>query len=489
MRQAGVLLAVSALPSNYGVGDFGDNAYRFVDIIHRMGFKIWQVLPISPLGYGNSPYQPYSSNAGDDLYISIDELIKDGLLSYSEVHEFNPLADSVDYEHVREYKQQLYKIAFSRFSENEAMIEQCKMFVRENIWVINYAVFLTFKKNNQNKSWTNWIESFKCWIDDKAIDLDPYTDEINYEIFLQYIFFKQWIRLKQYANSLGIKILGDIPIYVGLDSVDVWANQEVFLLNHDKTPSFVAGVPPDFFSETGQLWGNPLYNWKKLEQTEFKYWIERLRASSQLFDIIRIDHFRAFDTYWKIPGGSKTAIDGQWIEAPGYKLFDTIYRELPEINIVAEDLGDLREEVYELRDHYNLAGMLVFQFHYDLDDTTKFTTKENTLVYTGTHDNTTLIGWFDDLDIITQQKFLEHFGVIDKYQLVEEVMDELLNSSAKYVIFPVQDLLKLDATARFNTPGQIGSPNWEWKLVDFRQLEALDRVICEKITSTNRYYK
>ncbi len=487
MRLAGILLALSALPSRYGIGDLGDNAYQFIDIIHKMGFKVWQVLPVAPLGYGNSPYQPYSSNAGDDIYISIDNLISDGLLKDTEVHELNPNKDYVDYSTVRKYKHSLYKLAFNRFKQHQSMIIQCKKFVHDNIWVINYAVFSAFKKINQNQSWPNWSYPYQNWIIDKSsISLDQYTDEINYEIFLQYIFFKQWHKLKQYANNLNIKIMGDIPIYVGLDSVDVWENQDIFLLNKNKTPSFIAGVPPDFFSSTGQLWGNPIYDWSKLEATGFKYWIKRLKANMQLFDIIRIDHFRAFDTYWKIPGNSDTAINGEWVEAPGYKLFDTIYRELPNINIVVEDLGELRDKVYKLRDHYKLCGMLVFQFHYKLENAAQFMQKINTILYSGTHDNTTLIDWFDNLDKKTHSSFLTHFNVTNNYEMVDKVIEALLNSNAQYVIFPVQDILKLDHNARFNTPGQIGSPNWEWKLRNFDDLINRTPFILEKITKSNR---
>ncbi len=301
--------------------------------------------------------------------------------------------------------------------------------------------------------------------------------QINYEKFVQFIFYWQWQELKSYANKHYIEIMGDIPIYLGLDSADVWANQDLFLLDEKCNPTYVAGVPPDFFSATGQRWGNPLYNWGTLEETGFKFWIDRLQGNAKLFDILRIDHFRAFDTYWTIPAHCKTAIDGKWVEAPGYALFDTIYKKFPDIKIIAEDLGDLRPEVYKLRDKYNLPGMKVFQFHFNLyKKNTEFENTRNMVIYTGTHDNTTLLAWYKTLSSKNKQQIKNYFNITAKgpnsisRDLKRAIISYTLKCNAKYVIFPIQDILGLGARARLNTPGTIGSPNWEWRLTDYISL-------------------
>ncbi|MEN9946628.1 MAG: hypothetical protein RLZZ293_1014, partial [Pseudomonadota bacterium] len=414
MKSAGILMPVASLPSNYGIGDFGDQAYQFVDLVASMKMKIWQVLPLNPLGYGNSPYQAYSSFAGDELYISLDKLVTDGLLEDNQLKNFNDQATRIDYQAVRSYKQTYLQQAFHQFmTTNNYLNDEYQKFLTTHLWAHDYAVFLTFKKINNLTIWTSWPDQYKNWIKDKQLDLTPYQLQINYELFIQFIFYRQWYALKNYANQAGIQIMGDIPIYLGLDSLDVWANQEMFLLDEQQQPTFIAGVPPDFFSETGQRWGNPLYNWDKLQDSQFKFWLDRLAGNSVAFDIIRIDHFRAFDTYWKIPASCPTAIEGEWVEAPGYALFDTIYKQLPNIQIVAEDLGDLRPEVLILRDHYKLKGMKIFQFIFDpLKDNSSLDII-NTIVYTGTHDNSTLMGWYSSLSIDEQHNLREYFKADD----------------------------------------------------------------------------
>lgn len=487
MQKAGILLAISSLPSNFGVGDFGPKAYEFVDILIQMNMKIWQVLPLTPLGFGNSPYQAYSSFAGDDLYISIDKLVSDGLLMPNQAKILNRISSTVDYETVRAHKRQILDQAFINFAHNPKLVEELHEFVEKTPWLTNYAVFLTLKKINNLKPWTLWPQEHKNWIKNKQLDLTPYQTQIEYEAFVQFIFFQQWFELKNYANSHGVEIMGDIPIYIGMDSLDVWENQSMFLLDEQQNPTYVAGVPPDFFSETGQLWGNPLYDWQALETNGFKFWIERLRGNSQVFDIIRIDHFRAFDTYWKIPGDSKTAINGEWVEAPGYALFDRIYQELPGINIVAEDLGDLRPQVLELRDHYKLKGMKVFQFHLNpKEENTDFIHNPKAIIYTGTHDNNTLMGWFNDLHPDQQQQFMDYFKANDKVTLKHSIIKFALNCEAEYVIMPIQDILGLDGSARFNTPGQIGTPNWEWKLCSFDALKSEVNWVKQAIIESKR---
>ncbi|MBK2026144.1 4-alpha-glucanotransferase [Francisella philomiragia] len=471
MKKSGLLLAISSLPSQFGIGDLGKSAYEFIDIIKQANTKIWQVLPLTPLGFGNSPYQSSSSFAGDEIYISLEKLVDYGLLEKSSLKSLNVNSDKVKYELVCNFKDKYLEEAFSNFQSSKDKFEQeYNNFIAQNSWVKNYAIFKAFRKANNNQAWNFWPQEYKNWIKDKAIELDQFQNEIDYQIFLQFIFYKQWFELREYANQNNIEIMGDLPIYLGFDSADVWEHQDIFLLDENQNPSFVAGVPPDFFSETGQLWGNPLYDWDKLKETNFDFWIERLKGNFKLFDIVRIDHFRAFDTYWKIPAGEKTAINGEWIEAPGYDFFDTVYKRIPDANIIAEDLGDLRPEVLELRDHYNLKGMKVFPFHFDLK-TAKFVEGTNIIAYSGTHDNNTLKGWyFDELNRY-QRKLLKKYFKANDRNIFRKIIKYLLNCDAEYVILPVQDVLELDSHARLNTPGTVGSPNWQWKLTDFDLLK------------------
>ncbi|AJI53172.1 4-alpha-glucanotransferase [Francisella philomiragia] len=470
MKKSGLLLAIASLPSQFGIGDLGKSAYEFVDVLKQANTKIWQVLPLTPLGFGNSPYQSSSSFAGDEIYISLERLADYGLLEESSLKSLNVNSDKVEYELVRNFKDKYLEEAFSNFQSSKDKFEQeYNDFIAQNSWVKNYAIFKAFRKANNNQAWNFWPQEYKNWIKDKTIELNQFQQEIDFQIFLQFIFYKQWFELREYANQHGIEIMGDLPIYLGFDSADVWEHQDVFLLDKDQNPTFVAGVPPDFFSETGQLWGNPLYDWDRLEETDFEFWIERLKGNFKLFDVVRIDHFRAFDTYWKIPADAETAINGEWIEAPGYKFFDTVFEKLPNANIIAEDLGDLRPEVLELRDHYNLKGMKVFPFHFDLK-TGSFIEDANIVAYSGTHDNNTLKGWyFDELNRYQRKLLKRYFKANDK-NIFRKIIKYLLNCDAEYVILPIQDILELGSEARLNTPGTVGEPNWQWKLVDFDNL-------------------
>jgi 4-alpha-glucanotransferase len=490
VKKAGALLAVSSLPSLYGIGDLGDSAYQFVDILKSMHIKLWQVLPLNPLGYGNSPYQAYSSFAGDELYISIDRLIEWGLLSHDDIVPNSFSVDRVDYIPVRKYKNALFAKAFKNFTISPGFGAEYRGFIANNQWVSNYALFLTLKSINGGKLWTEWPNEHISWVRDQQCDLSPYQEQIDYQIFLQFMFYRQWLQLKAYANSCNIEIIGDLPIYLGFDSEDVWQNQEIFLLDKQHNPTFVAGVPPDFFSVTGQRWGNPLYDWEALQKDGFKFWINRLCGNAKLFDIIRIDHFRAFDTYWKIPAKCKTAVDGVWEEAPGYALFDTIFQQLPDIKIVVEDLGDLRPEVLELRDHYNLKGMKVFQFDFDpVADKNELETTTNCIIYTGTHDNDTLYGWYIGLPVAQKQHVRNYFKIAKKQRfkkLQQAIIAYILHAKAQFVIFPVQDLLGLDSKARFNTPSTVGSPNWEWRMPDYNKLRNEAPVIAQAILASGR---
>ena len=463
MRKAGILLPVASLPSDYGIGDFGPKAYEFVRYIKATGFKIWQILPLNPLGFGNSPYQPYSSKAMDEIYISLELLQKDGLIG--ETTCFNSNVDEIDYEAVRTFKTKYLKEAFNNFKADKGYEE----FIKQD-WVYEYAVFLTLKKANDNKLWIDWPKSDKLWIKNHKRSLKKYQKDIEYEMFVQYIVYKQWMDLRSFTNKLKIQILGDIPIYVGIDSLDVWSYQKGFLLDRDGRPKFIAGVPPDYFSATGQRWGNPIYYWKQLEKDGFEFWLDRLNYSSKLFDIIRIDHFRAFDTYWKIDASCETAIDGKWVEAPGYKLFDKIYETYPDIQIIAEDLGDLRPEVLVLRDHYGLKGMRVVEYSFDPYEPKNMPDVENLVAYTGTHDNELLSQWlsYKDEDYLKTMRSFFKKKRLNYDNDLDNILQYTLSSKAEIAIIPMGDLLGLEAKCRINTPGTVGNPNWQWKMVDFK---------------------
>ncbi len=461
-------MPVSALPSDYGIGDFGNEAYRFIDISVKMGFKIWQILPLNPLGYGNSPYQPYSSFAGDEIYISPVSLYEDGLLD--EEPEKITVSDRIDYQKVRAAKLEILKSAYKNFKAKKLFeSDEYRDFLKFD-FVYNYAVFLTFKKKNNLKCWNEWSKEQKDWIKDKKLDLTAYEDDINFEIFVQYIFYIQWLKLKAYANEKGLKIMGDIPIYVGLDSLDVWENQKSFLLNKNGSPKFIAGVPPDYFSKLGQRWGNPIYDWDYMKGNNFEFWLKRIEYNSKLYDIIRIDHFRAFDTYWKINARNKTAIKGEWIEAPGHDLFNLIKKKFPKLEIVAEDLGDLRKEVIELRDAFDLKGMRIIQFTYDHEETKEdFEDRKNMIAYTGTHDNQTVVGFFNSKND-KEKESIREFLIRHKYdadKIHKGFIEICVNSLADYAIIPFQDILGLDDNARLNSPGTLDDSNWSFKLKDF----------------------
>lgn len=469
-RMAGILMPVASLPCADGVGSFGREAYTFVDRLAEMGIRIWQILPLNPLGYGNSPYQPYSSYAGDELYIDLELLEKEGYLPADrEAYEAGEHSKRIDYEKARAYKTKYFKEAYKEFVNKKAHVSSDFESFQKKEWVYPYAVFIALKKQNGLRCWNEWPKEQQDWILDQKYDISHLQEEIQYQMFLQYMFYKQWMGLKEYANKKKVLIMGDVPIYVGIDSLDVWSCREDFLLGADGKPSFVAGVPPDYFSATGQRWGNPIYNWENIQKKDFTFWVNRLRYSSELYDIIRIDHFRAFDTYWKIPASCDTAIEGEWVEAPGYALFDELYKQMPDIQIVAEDLGDLRPEVLELRDHYNLLGMNIAEFSIPFTDVVK----EHQLIYTGTHDNQTVKGWYDALDKATKikvRKRLAKYG--NKWEsYIKKMVHFVYESRACMAIIPLADILGLGDEARLNTPGTVGSPNWEWRLEDWTALE------------------
>lgn len=459
-------MPVASLPGRHGIGTFGHETYHFIDLAVQAGFSIWQILPLNPLGYGNSPYQPYSSYAMDPLYISLDLLEEQGLLK-RRVPSFHRHSSRIAYEQIRQYKERYLREAYKNFVPDHNF----SVFAYQE-WTRNYALFMTFKKLNHGVCWNEWEEDFRDQPVKNKVDLKPYQDEILYQVFVQYELFLQWKNLKQYANDRGMEIMGDLPFYVGLDSADVWASRQNFLLDKKGKPTFIAGVPPDYFSATGQRWGNPIYDWDYMKKDHFGFWIERLSYTERLFDKVRVDHFRAFDTYWKIKASCPTALDGEWVEAPGYELFDELFAKEPDLEIVAEDLGELRAEVLELRDHYDFRGMRIIQFFFnpkvmeqqEIDEEDK----THLLVYTGTHDNDPILGWYlaktraERRDI---RRYLWQNGY-HKHSFSSDIIDYSLDAKADMVIIPMQDWLHMDGNARLNVPGTVGAPNWMWRIKD-----------------------
>ena len=475
MRQSGILMPVASLPSRMGVGEMGAEAYHFLRLLKENGVGIWQILPMNPVGYGNSPYQPYSSCAGDELYISLDSLYEEGLLK-EKAESFKEKETRIDYDAVRAHKESYLREAFQTFCEQGRQQDAAYQEFISQKWVYEYGVFRALKRAHGGVCWNEWSDDAKNWPERRTVLSKETEQEVQYQMFLQYKFYCQWMQLKEKANADGIQIMGDVPFYVGVDSVDVWAGKKNFLLDDDGRPIFIAGVPPDYFSETGQRWGNPIYDWDYLKEEGYRFWVDRIGYSSKLFDIIRIDHFRAFDTFWKIPASCPTAVEGEWIEAPGYEVIDTLKEKIPGVNLVAEDLGDLRPEVLELKNHYHLKGMKILVFSIETKGKYAYDNArdvENMIVYTGTHDNDTLMEWYGNLTCAAKRKvrrFLACQG-FGQGSVKDRLISYMLKSKPEYAILPMADVLGQGKEGHINTPGTVGSPNWEWRMPDFEQAE------------------
>lgn len=469
MRTSGVLLPIFSLPSGYGIGCFSKEAYEFVDMLKMGGQKNWQILPLGPTGYGDSPYQSFSTYAGNPYFIDLEELIRQGLLTEEECEscDFGDNPMYVDYEKMYYGRFPLLFKAFQRFVPDEGYWK----FVKENdFWLDDYSLYMAIKDENKGKCWNEWAEELR--------DRDPETlkkkrEELNEQIrfyqFQQYEFFTQWQRLKAYANDKGIRIIGDIPIYVAFDSADTWANPQLFQFNEEHQPRAVAGCPPDAFSATGQLWGNPLYRWEYHEETGYAWWVQRLKQCFLMYDIVRVDHFRGFEAYYAIPFGDSTAKNGHWEKGPGMKLFRKLKEELGERDIIAEDLGYLTEDVIRLLQDAGYPGMKVLQFGFDPREESDYlphTYGHHSVVYTGTHDNNTTLAWLDELD---QESFdFAQRYMNNKNKTKEEKVWDLIRmamaSTADTAVIPIQDYLCLGEEARINYPSTLGT-NWKWRLL------------------------
>lgn len=478
-RRAGVLLHPSSLPSKYGIGDFGKGAYDFIDFLEKAGQTIWQVLPFGPTGFGDSPYQSFSAFAGQPLFISLDDLVVEGLLTKEDLVYVPAFSDDrVDYGYVQYYKNPLFKKAYSNFLKaktkktdaiSPALFRDFDKFCKANTdWLEDYTLFMSVKDSQGGISFMEWPDELRRPTPEKKAALkEDLAVEMGYYAFLQFLFFRQWAVLKTYANLKGIQIVGDIPIFVSTDSADVWANPELFQLDSDGYPTVVAGVPPDYFSETGQLWGNPLYDWDYHKSTGYSWWIKRIKNQLSVFDYIRIDHFRGFEAYWAVPYGDETAIGGKWCPGPGADFFNALQGALgEELPIWAEDLGVITEGVEALRDGFHLPGMKVLQFAFgNLEDNDlypyRFTT-DNCICYTGTHDNDTTKGWYDALSDEHQDKIRVYMNTSGD-TIHWDMIRTALGSIAKYAIYPMQDLLGFGSECRMNTPS-VPAGNWQFRV-------------------------
>ena len=474
-RGSGILLHVTSLPSTYGVGDLGPEAYRFADFLGQTRQSYWQVLPLNPTnpGYGNSPYSSISAFAGNTLLISPDLLLEEGFLSREDLDPIPPFPEGrCDFPGAIRYKDELLKRAYQCFKEHGKGRELFEGFCSESsLWLEDFALFVVLRNRFGEKAWNEWPKELRDRNPESLLAIKKEcADQIEKEKFWQYLFFKQWHSLKNYCQEKGVRLFGDLPIYVSFDSAAVWANPGLFKLDDEKRPTFVSGVPPDYFSETGQLWGNPVYRWDVLKESGFQWWRERIAHNLKLYNVLRIDHFRGLVAYWEIPAGEKTAINGQWVKVPVKDFLDTLNKSFPHLPIVAEDLGLITEDVREVMDHFELPGMKVLIFAFGEDNPMHpylpHTYKENFLVYTGTHDNNTVRGWFEG-EASTDEKG-RLFRYLGREVPAEEIHWELIRlammSVARWVILPVQDVLGLGTEARMNRPS-VARGNWEWRLL------------------------
>jgi 4-alpha-glucanotransferase len=461
MRKSGILLHPTSLPGEWGIGDLGRQAYRFADFLAKSEQRLWQVLPLGPAGCDHSPYQAYSSMAGNPLLISLQMLLDQGWISAADLKDAPDFPGStVDFDRAIPFKTRLLKKAASVFFQRDSdplqpdFLQFCK---DSESWLDSYAEFMALKELNNDCAWPSWTQ--------KTAKVQDILDNK----FIQFEFFREWNSLKRYCNECGVQIIGDIPIFIAHDSADVWANPELFDLDEKGNPKTIAGVPPDYFSETGQCWGNPLYRWDVMEQNGYRWWIERIRAMLKQVDIIRLDHFRGFEKYWEIPAGSETAVNGKWVKGPGDRFFAALLEVFGKLPFIAEDLGYITEEVHEMRDRWEFPGMRVLQFAFgdrSLENPHKpFNFIKNCVAYTGTHDNDTSAGWFSDIKNSEEARFALHYMGGNGEEPIWDFIRLALSSVADMAIIPMQDILGLGTEARMNLPATMGN-NWRWRMRD-----------------------
>ena len=494
-RASGLLLHVTSLPSIYGIGDVGPAAAAWIDQLREAGQRWWQALPLGPTGYGNSPYQPLSSFAGNELLVSPDWLVEDGLLRKDECDSGNFPRDEIDYDAAIAYKRRLFKTAWANFAAAKyaglrAGYEQFRN--DQAHWLEDYALFRALKANYNGAYFLDWPRELVDRVPSRLAEArSELSDTVDQVCFAQFLIFRQGERLKAYAHANGVRLIGDLPFFVSPDSSDVWSNPEIFLLTEERRPRFVAGVPPDYFSADGQLWGNPVYDWDALRRTGYRWCIDRLRALLSHVDVVRLDHFRAFAAAWHVPMGAPNARQGQWVQGPGSDFFVAAKRELGALPFIAEDLGLITPDVIELRDSQNLPGMRVLQFGFDGNPENPHLPRNyvhNTVVYTGTHDNNTTRGWFEMLPEPQRQALWAYLRRApgESREAAPELMRLAWSSRAALAIAPLQDLLNLGGSARMNVPGQAAG-NWRWRLTEDMLSPAAFDWLGELTKNSNRF--
>ncbi len=485
-RASGILLHITSLPGGYGIGDLGPEAYRWIDFLFESGSKYWQILPTGPTGYGDSPYQSFSAFAGNHYLISPDVLIQDGLLSPKDLEgmpDFNE--EKIDFGTLIPWKLQILEKSFKVFLSNRKLQDEFINFINlEKDWLEDYALFMAIKESQDQLPWSFWSEGLRDKNDNAIQEFRLiHSEKIKKQKFFQFIFFRQWQSLRKYAISKNIKIVGDLPIYVAHDSVDVWSEKEMYSLLPDGNPAKMAGVPPDYFSPQGQLWGNPIYRWDKHEESGFTWWIQRISKLTQMVDLIRMDHFRGFAGYWEIPAGSETAENGKWVDGPGENFFSSLQKHFGELPFIAEDLGEISPDVIELRDQFGLPGMRIMQYGFDGEVDHPFlphTYPEYTVAYSGTHDNETIMGWFETVnewERDTALKYLEKFDM----DLPWSMIVSLWQSAASLVFIQLQDVLGLGTASRMNFPST-SQENWHWRM----KPNVIDEELIHKLYKLNQ---
>ena len=469
MRESGILMHITSLAGPYGVGTMGKQAFAFVDFLEKAGQSCWQILPLTPTGYGDSPYQSCSTFAGNHYLIDLENLIEEGLLEKADLEgiQWDWIETKADFGLLYNNRLNVLRKAYARFQGCEAFDRFC---AENGSWLPDFALFMALKDKYQGQPWYSWEDKLKFRDPDAMWNVrQELKEEIRFYCFVQYLFYKQWNALRSYATSKNIRIIGDVPIYVPLDSVEVWSSPELFQLDESLNPVAVAGCPPDAFSADGQLWGNPLYRWDLLEQDNFSWWIRRLGAAGKLYDMVRLDHFRGFEAYWSVPYGDNTAKNGKWIKGPGMSFMNALKEQLPELSFIAEDLGFLTQEVRDLRDNSGFPGMKVLEFAFDSREPSDYlphTYTQNTVCYTGTHDNMTMRQWFETASPEAVAYAKEYMTLNEQEGLVWGTIRTAMASVSDLCVIQMPDYLNLGGEARMNFPGTLSDANWTWRVQD-----------------------
>ena len=469
MRHSGILMHITSLPAPYGVGTMGKSALEFIDFLEKAGQTLWQILPLSPTGYGDSPYQSCSTYAGNHYLIDLDALVQDGLLTSEELSGifWGGNAEKVDFGLLYQHRLPVLRKAYSRFTDAEAL----EAFCRENgDWLPDFTLYMALKDEYQGLPWFSWPDQLKKRNPDALWQTrQNLRDSIRFYSFVQYLFFKQWNALRDYAHKKNVRIIGDVPIYVPMDSVDVWANPELFQLDGDLKPEAVAGVPPDGFTADGQLWGNPLYRWEAHKKEHYGWWLRRLGAAGKLYDIVRLDHFRGFEAYWSVPATDSTARNGHWVEGPNMDFINAVKIGLPKLELIAEDLGYLTPSLLKMRDDSGWPGMKVLEFAYDSKEPSDYlphTYPENSVCYSGTHDNMTMRQWFETADAEAVEYAKSYMALSEQEGYVWGTIRTACASVSRICVVQLQDYLNLSGAARMNCPGTSDGTNWTWRVQD-----------------------